>query len=89
MNDPRSLAAALAGLGTGTLPSLWSDLGQLQLPVLLIAGERDTKFVDIARRMSGSLPDVRIAVVPDVGHAVHLEAPDAWADAVEDFVRGS
>jgi len=88
-NDPRSLSAALEGLGTGALPSLWPELAGLDIPVLLLVGERDSKFVEIARSMSKEMPDVRLVVVPDVGHAVHLEAPDAWSEAVGDFLRES
>jgi 2-succinyl-6-hydroxy-2,4-cyclohexadiene-1-carboxylate synthase len=84
-NRAVGLAAALRGLGTGTLPSLWSELEAFDLPVLLITGERDTSFVEVARRMAEALPNARLVVVPDVGHAVHLEAPDAWAEAVGDF----
>jgi 2-succinyl-6-hydroxy-2,4-cyclohexadiene-1-carboxylate synthase len=88
-NRPDGLAAALIGLGTGTLPSLWSELAALDVPVLLITGERDTAFVDVARRMAASLPNARLVVVPHVGHAVHLEAPEAWAQAVGDFATAS
>ncbi len=37
----RGPGAALRGLGTGALPSLWERLGQLAMPVTLIVGERD------------------------------------------------
>jgi 2-succinyl-6-hydroxy-2,4-cyclohexadiene-1-carboxylate synthase len=76
-NTATGLAAALRGLGTGVMPSLWDRLGELALPVDLVAGERDEKFRAIAERMAGALPDARLHVVPGAGHAVQLEAPDA------------
>jgi 2-succinyl-6-hydroxy-2,4-cyclohexadiene-1-carboxylate synthase len=81
-NTPAGLARALRGLGTGALPSLWERLGELRAPVLLLAGERDRKFREIAARMAAALPDARVLAVPGAGHAAHLEAPEAVAEAI-------
>ncbi len=81
-NTPSGLARALRGLGTGTLPSLWGRLGELAMPVTLIVGERDHRFVGVAEQMAGALPGARVAVVPGAGHAVHLWAPVAVADLI-------
>ena len=79
-NTASGLAAALRGLGTGVMPSLWDRLGELALPVDLVVGERDAKFRAVAERMAAALPDARLHVVAGAGHAVHLEAPDAVVD---------
>jgi 2-succinyl-6-hydroxy-2,4-cyclohexadiene-1-carboxylate synthase len=81
-NDPASLAAALRGLGTGTLPSLWSRLGSLEVPVTLVVGERDTKYREIAARMAEEMHGAEVVIVPGAGHAVHAEAPAAVADVI-------
>jgi 2-succinyl-6-hydroxy-2,4-cyclohexadiene-1-carboxylate synthase len=81
-NTPRGLAAALRGLGTGALPSLWDRLGELAIPVELVVGERDAKFRAVAAEMAGALPDARVHVVAGAGHAVHLEAPAAVAEII-------
>ena len=75
-STPAGLAAALRGLGTGALPSLWDRLGELSVPVILIAGERDEKFIAIGERMAGGIPRADRVVVAGAGHAVHLEAPE-------------
>jgi 2-succinyl-6-hydroxy-2,4-cyclohexadiene-1-carboxylate synthase len=85
-NDAAALAAALRGLGAGTLPHLWDRLPEVRVPTLLIAGASDTKFAEIARRMAERMPRACVVVVPDSGHAVHLERPDAWLSAVTDFL---
>ena len=82
-NTASGLAAALRGLGTGVMPSLWRRLGELAMPVELVVGERDVKFRAIAERMQEELPDARLRVVPGAGHAVHLEAPDAVAECCD------
>lgn len=81
-STPDGLAAALRGLGAGTLPSLWERLGEVTIPVVLIVGERDAKFRAIAEAMARGLPAARVAVVPGSGHAVHLEAPAAVAEVI-------
>jgi 2-succinyl-6-hydroxy-2,4-cyclohexadiene-1-carboxylate synthase len=82
-SSPVGLARALRGLGTGALPSLWDRLGELQIPVRLIVGERDEKFRAIATRMAGAIPDCEVVVVPVAGHAVHLEAPAVVARVLD------
>jgi 2-succinyl-6-hydroxy-2,4-cyclohexadiene-1-carboxylate synthase len=81
-STPAGLARALRGLGTGALPSVWEPLGELAMPVTLIAGERDQKFGQIAERMSERLPSVRVQIVAGAGHAVHLERPDRVGEII-------
>lgn len=78
-STPEGLAAALRGLGTGALPSLWPRLGEVRVPVTLVVGERDDKFTAIASQMARRLPHAELAVVAGAGHAVHLEQPAAVA----------
>jgi 2-succinyl-6-hydroxy-2,4-cyclohexadiene-1-carboxylate synthase len=85
-NDPESLATSLEHHGTGALPDLWDELPRLGMPVLLVVGELDPKFVGIAERMAARLPDARIRVVEGAGHTVHLERPEAWLEAVVAFL---
>lgn len=85
-NDPRSLAASLIGSGVGVLPALWDALGRIETHTLLIVGQLDAKYVDIAERMAMAMPHARLVVVPDAGHTVHLERPAAWLEAVAGFL---
>lgn len=86
-NSPVGLANSLRGIGTGAQPALHSRLPELDLPVLLIAGELDAKFRAIAQDMAGAMPRARLAIVPNAGHAVHLEQPDIFDTLVLDFFR--
>jgi 2-succinyl-6-hydroxy-2,4-cyclohexadiene-1-carboxylate synthase len=81
-NTPAGLARALRGLGTGALPSLWGRLGELAMPVELVVGERDEKFLAIAAETAASMVEAEVVVVPGAGHAVHLENPEAVADLI-------
>lgn len=80
--NPVGLANSLRAAGTGSMTPLWDRLNGLDVPTLVICGELDTKFVEIGRRMSELLPRSELAVLPGVGHAVHLEAPEACADVI-------
>ena len=79
-HTPAGLAAGLRGLGTGTMEPLWEPLGELRIPVTVVAGERDKKFLALAQRMGKTLPDARLVTIPGAGHAAQLEQPEAVAD---------
>lgn len=85
-NHPGSLAASLRGLGTGALPGYWGSLPDLRVPVLVLVGGLDRKFSEVGARMAGLIPDIRLVEVPDAGHTVHLERPEAWLGAVSGFL---
>ena len=86
-NDARELAASLRGHGPGAQPPLFDQLERVEVPVLLVAGTLDRPFVDHARELARRLPDAEICEVAGAGHAVHLEQPLAFIEAVRDFLR--
>jgi 2-succinyl-6-hydroxy-2,4-cyclohexadiene-1-carboxylate synthase len=81
-NDPAALAAVLRGIGTGAMEPLWDRLGELGMPVTVVAGERDGKFVALGERLGAALPDAELVVVPGAGHGLPREAPQAVAEAI-------
>lgn len=86
-NDAASLSLVLRGLGTGSMPPLHGKLGGLVPPVLLIAGEADSRYRAIAAELAGSIPGARVVVVASAGHAVHLDNPDGLASVVLPFLQ--
>ncbi len=80
-NDPRALAAVLRGVGAGAMEPLWSRLGELTMPVTVVAGERDGVYCEIARRMTEHLPAAELRVLPG-GHVLPLESPEELAEAI-------
>ncbi len=81
-NDPLQLALVLRRMGTGEMPPLWRRLGELQMPVTLVAGARDQKFVGIAQRMVPLVPRCELRLL-DGGHGLPLEHPRALARVIE------
>jgi len=84
-NNATGLAQSLRGVGTGVQSSLYAQLPTLHIPVLLIAGELDTKFSMIAKHMARELPRSQLHIIPAAGHTVHLEQPQLFTSLVGDF----
>ncbi len=84
--DAGGLALSLRRLGLGAQPNYWSALPRIRTPTLLLTGARDAKFTALAHRMAGELPVVWGHVFAGVGHAPHLEVPEAWAREVTGFL---
>ena len=80
------LAANLRATGSGAQPSYWQNLTALTTPALLIAGELDRKFADIATAMHAVIPGSNLEIVANAGHAVHLEQPTRYLQCVSQFL---
>jgi len=90
-NRPHGLALSLRGMGAGAQPPLHARLGELRVPVCLVAGEEDARFCAIARELADRIPGGRLEIVPEAGHAAHLENPAAFRRIAQGFlasVRG-
>jgi 2-succinyl-6-hydroxy-2,4-cyclohexadiene-1-carboxylate synthase len=86
-HEAQGLAASLRALGPGAQPPLFAELPKLQVPVLLVAGALDERFVSIARDLASRLPRAELCVIEDAGHAVHLEQPESVRRVIRDFLR--
>lgn len=86
VNWPNAPGAALRAFGRGVQPSLWDALSPITCPVLLLTGAHDPRHSGILREMAARLADATVEILPDCGHAAHLEAPAAFAEKVAAFV---
>lgn len=87
MGTVDGLASALRLLGTGAQEPVWERLGEIEVPVLLMAGEHDSKFSAVAFRMVAGIGDnAGISFVPGAGHAAHLERPQSVATILNRFL---
>ncbi|MGI8661689.1 MAG: alpha/beta fold hydrolase [Acidimicrobiales bacterium] len=78
-NTIDGLAESLRQTGTGVQDPLWSRLGRLEMPVLVLAGAGDAKFAAEGARLAASIgSNAQLALVPDAGHAAHLEQPQRF-----------
>lgn len=64
-------------------------LAELKMPVLVITGDDDRVVpTEQSVRLSQELPDAQLVVVPNTGHVAHEEQPDAFMQAVKEFLSG-
>jgi 2-succinyl-6-hydroxy-2,4-cyclohexadiene-1-carboxylate synthase len=81
------LASSLRQAGTGTQQPLWGRLGELAMPVLVIAGGLDEAYRRRAERLAAGIgANAELAIIEGTGHACHLEAPDDWLAVVETWL---
>lgn len=80
------LACSLWFMGTGVQPNFWPELAKVKASTLLIVGELDVKFQQIAKKMQEIQPDFSIEFVSDTGHCIHLEKPQVFEKIVVSFV---
>src|SRR3954470_13400104 len=85
-HEPRKLAQLLRSAGQGAMPPVWDRLHELRCPVLLIAGERDERYVAAAHRMATYIPHAHVRIVPGAGHAPQLEQPLLVAELLDEHL---
>lgn len=88
-NSARGLADSLRHAGTGRQESLWDQLATINAPTLLVTGQLDTKFSDIAKDMSTALPNCQWISIAGAGHTVHLEKPDEVVQALNSWLKAT
>lgn len=77
------LARSLKLTGLAEMPDYLAELGEVRIPVDLIAGQLDHKFSALARLMAQRLSRARLQIVPDSGHDLLIERPDRITEAIE------
>ena len=61
----------------------------IKVPTLIICGESDVMTpVKFANYLRDKIADSRVVVVPQSGHFVFAEKPEAVNEAIEDFLKG-
>lgn len=58
---------------------MWDAIARCRIPVLAMAGSRDTKFVALARRIATLSERGRLAIIAEAGHSAQLEQPEVVA----------
>ena len=83
-DSKRKIRGDAAGIAhvTRTLKSLFADpltpkLPELRIPALLVVGEKDPMGPKASAIIAERLPNAQLEVVPDCGHWVHVEQPEA------------
>ena len=70
-------------------PSLYDlrdRLAKMHVPTLVMNGDEDWPCLLPGLMLKETIPSAALLVLPNVGHTINLEAPDAFNSAVLDFV---
>lgn len=85
-NGPAGIAAALRAVADR--PDFTSQLREIRCPVLCLAGEEDPLTPpDAVRDMADRIPVASFLVIAGAGHLSNIEAPEAFNQALENFIR--
>jgi 3-oxoadipate enol-lactonase len=83
--DPRSMLVALQAVVTRD--DVTARLADLAVPALVLVGEQDRNpGVTASASLAAHLPMARLVVFPDTGHLSALEQPQAFGDALIEFL---
>lgn len=65
------------------------SLAAITVPTLVLVGEQDQLTPPaLAREMAAAIPQARLVIVPECGHASTLEQPQAVNQALQEWLRG-
>jgi len=82
-NDPRAYREAMRAL-VGW--SVADRLGDIRCPTLVIASDQDYTPVSAKEAYVARMPNARLVVIPDAHHAVTVERPEEFNQALLDFL---
>jgi pimeloyl-ACP methyl ester carboxylesterase len=82
------LARAARGMLTQRDARVIESLPDIKVPSLVVVGADDTPFLAASDYMAAKIPGASKVVIPAAGHAVNIDQPQAFIDAVLPFLDG-
>ena len=84
--DAHGLALAARGMLTQRDARVIELLPEIKVPSLIVVGADDTPFLAASDYMAAKIPGAQKVVIPNAGHAVNIDQPQAFIGAVEPFL---
>jgi len=84
--DAKGLALAARGMLTQRDASVIKLLPSIKVPSLIVVGADDAPFLAASDYMAAKIPGAQKVVIPAAGHAVNIDQPQAFIDAVLRFL---
>ncbi len=85
--DASGLIKAAKGMLTQRDPGVINSLPKIDVPSLVVVGSEDKPFLAAADYMAGKIPGATKVVIPNAGHAVNIDQPQAFNAAVLAFLK--
>jgi pimeloyl-ACP methyl ester carboxylesterase len=86
--DAKGLALAARGMLTQRDARVIEVLPEIKVPSLVVVGADDTPFLAASDYMAAKIPGAKKVVVLAAGHAVNIDQPQAFIEAVLPFLDG-
>jgi pimeloyl-ACP methyl ester carboxylesterase len=86
--DASGLARAARGMLTQRDARVIELLPDIKVPSLVVVGADDAPFLAASDYMAAKIPGAQKVVIPAAGHAVNIDQPQAFIDAVLPFLDG-
>jgi pimeloyl-ACP methyl ester carboxylesterase len=86
--DALGLARAARGMLTQRDARVIESLPDIKVPALVVVGADDAPFLAASDYMAAKIPGAKKVVIPAAGHAVNIDQPQAFIDAVLPFLDG-
>jgi pimeloyl-ACP methyl ester carboxylesterase len=84
--DASGLARAARGMLTQRDARVIELLPEIKVPCLVVVGADDAPFLAASDYMAAKIPGAKKVVIPAAGHAVNIDQPQAFIDAVVPFL---
>jgi 2-succinyl-6-hydroxy-2,4-cyclohexadiene-1-carboxylate synthase len=88
LGNPPALADALETFSLGSQPFLGNFLAQSSLPLLLLAGELDLKFVQIQKQLAALYPMAQVEILAGCSHNIQSQQPDRLSEIICTWLLG-
>jgi pimeloyl-ACP methyl ester carboxylesterase len=82
----QGLAHAARGMLAQEGSRVIDGLGAIDVPTLIIVGDRDQPFIAPCEYMAKKIPGARLEVIRDAGHSSNLDQPEAFNRVLLDFL---
>jgi pimeloyl-ACP methyl ester carboxylesterase len=86
--DASGLARAARGMLAQRDARVIESLADIKVPSLVVVGADDTPFLAASDYMAAKIPGAKKVVIPAAGHAVNIDQPQAFIEAVLPFLDG-
>src|ERR1700730_4131026 len=86
--DATGLARAARGMLAQRDARVIESLADIKAPSLVVVGAEDVPFLAASDYMAAKIPGAKKAVIAAAGHAVNIDQPQAFIDAVLPFLGG-
>ena len=85
--NPQQLSFALQNLGTGNMPNYWDKISKFNFPVLIICGDKDSKYCEISKDLKSNILNSHLEIIQNSGHAPHIDQQLMFTKIIQKFIK--